>query len=55
MEFPGGKTTLHAGTGSYLRLRDRAQGGFVRGQAVPKRIDTGTTLITKQSAAQYAK
>lgn len=27
----------------------------LRGQSVPKRIDTGTTLVTKQNAAQYAK
>jgi ribose transport system substrate-binding protein len=27
----------------------------LNGQTVPKRIDTGTTLVTKQNAAQYAK
>lgn len=27
----------------------------LRGQSVPKRIDTGTTLVTKRNAAQYAK
>ncbi|MER3456400.1 MAG: LacI family transcriptional regulator [candidate division GAL15 bacterium] len=27
----------------------------LRGQSVPRRIDTGTTLVTKQNAARYAK
>lgn len=27
----------------------------LNGRTVPKRIDTGTTLVTKQNAARYAK
>lgn len=27
----------------------------LQGKSVPKRIDTGTTLVTKKNAAQYAK